>query len=331
MKIKKNDYVRIKPGTLLETGEEVQDWAGQVTEVYPAEATCLVILDAPSIDNLLDEYLLDCLAIGAEPFQYVFEEEELEPHPRRDTDEEVRRAIDRLVDRERELEKELGMTGEDEMDEDEFQKLKVHWTERFLQSEQYQKLSEAEQGDADFAVDTLMHYLYNYEGVLPKEWDAPSIKTVCLQWIPRKVSTDALFFEHFGGITIAFLQHLGEVGEIGNAATLISTVAKVKKLIPEVATDPANWGMAKSMMMGAKNAGVDLSSETAMDAYLHQLQQAQLQQAFKAPEQPAVNPYKHLGRNDKVTVRYPDGRVLTDVKFKKVMKDLQEGACELVK
>jgi hypothetical protein len=213
------------------------------------------------------------------------------------------------------------------MGEEEFQKLKVYWTERFLQSEQYQKLSEAEQADADFAVDTLMHYLYNYEGVLPNQWDAASITSVCLEWVPGKVSTEADFFEHFGDIAIAFLQHLGEVGEIGNAATLISAV---KKLIPERAANPANWGMAKSMMMGAQNAGVDMSREVAISDYLSQLRETQSQQAYTPHEQPSINPYKHLGRNDKVTVRYTDGRVLTDVKFKKVAKDLQVGACELV-
>lgn len=329
MSIKKKDYVRVKPGTQLETGEVVDNWAGEVREIYPEEATCLVMLDAPTIDSLSDEYILSCLEEGVEPFQYIFEIDELEPHPRRDTDEEVRRALDHLVDRELKLEKEHGITNE--MDEDEFETLKSTWVERFLQSAQYQELSEAEQVDTKFAVDSLMHYLYNYEDVLPGEWDVPSITQVCLEWIPAKVSTEADFFEHFGDITIAFLQHLDEIGEIDNAATLISAVKKIKKRIPERAADPANWGMAKSMMMGAQNAGVDLSSEAAINNYMMQLQRTQLQKAYNQPVSPAANPYKHLGRNDKVTVRYKDGRVLSEVKFKKVMKDLQEGACELVK
>jgi hypothetical protein len=107
MSIQIKDYVSVKPGTLLETGEVVQNWAGQVIEVYPGEGTCLVMLDAPSIDSLSDEYILDCLKEGAEPFQYVFGTEELAPHPRRETDEEALRAIDRLVDRERKLEKSM--------------------------------------------------------------------------------------------------------------------------------------------------------------------------------------------------------------------------------
>ena len=36
------------------------------------------------------------------------------------------------------------------------------------------------------------------------------------------------------------------------------------------------------------------------------------------------------GRNDKVTVQYPDGRVLKDVKFKKVEDDVKAGRCIVI-
>ena len=36
------------------------------------------------------------------------------------------------------------------------------------------------------------------------------------------------------------------------------------------------------------------------------------------------------GRNDKVTVQYPDGRVLKDVKYKKVEDDIHEGKCIVI-
>jgi preprotein translocase subunit SecA len=39
---------------------------------------------------------------------------------------------------------------------------------------------------------------------------------------------------------------------------------------------------------------------------------------------------KIAGRNDKVTVQYPDGRVLKDVKFKKVEDDINNGRCIVV-
>lgn len=54
----------------------------------------------------------------------------------------------------------------------------------------------------------------------------------------------------------------------------------------------------------------------------------------RKPLQPALHqasPFDKIGRNDKVTVKYKDGTLQTDVKFKKVEDDLKSGKCELVK
>jgi tetratricopeptide (TPR) repeat protein len=37
-----------------------------------------------------------------------------------------------------------------------------------------------------------------------------------------------------------------------------------------------------------------------------------------------------IGRNDKISVKYTDGRIVNDVKYKKVMQDLKSGICELI-
>lgn len=50
-------------------------------------------------------------------------------------------------------------------------------------------------------------------------------------------------------------------------------------------------------------------------------------------EEKVVPPRRKLpkiGRNEKITVKYTDGRILEDVKFKKVSKDLENGDCEIV-
>ena len=43
-----------------------------------------------------------------------------------------------------------------------------------------------------------------------------------------------------------------------------------------------------------------------------------------------VKSEKIAGRNDRVTVQYPDGRVLKDVKYKKVEEDIQSGRCIVI-
>ena len=42
------------------------------------------------------------------------------------------------------------------------------------------------------------------------------------------------------------------------------------------------------------------------------------------------NPYEGIGRNQKITVRYNDGRIIENIKFKKVQQDLEDGQCELI-
>ena len=56
-------------------------------------------------------------------------------------------------------------------------------------------------------------------------------------------------------------------------------------------------------------------------------------QTNRQPTQERVLPVKSekvAGRNDKVTVQYPDGRVLKDVKFKKVEEDVKNNKCIII-
>jgi len=61
-----------------------------------------------------------------------------------------------------------------------------------------------------------------------------------------------------------------------------------------------------------------------------------LQDGGSAPQQKTeekVMPVKSeriAGRNDKVTVQYPDGRVMKDVKYKKVEDDIAAGRCIVI-
>ena len=58
-------------------------------------------------------------------------------------------------------------------------------------------------------------------------------------------------------------------------------------------------------------------------------QPAQQSQQVEQKVMPAKSE-KMAGRNDKVTVQYPDGRVLKDVKYKKVEEDVKSGRCIVI-
>jgi len=105
-------------------------------------------------------------------------------------------------------------------------------------------------------------------------------------------------------------------------------VEPVKDRIPVEAAKESNWGPAKSYMMKAKAQGYDLSSEEEVEAFMRRQQMEAL--AHQPTTRPPKDPFKGIGRNQKITVQYEDGTIKADIKFKKVEKDLRAGRCEIV-
>lgn len=125
---KKGDFVKVRSNTELVSGEIVNDWAGEITEVYRGEKTALVTLDATTINSLDDAYLEACIEEGAEPFEYIFGYEELEKSIRRDTDTEQMAALDGLASRMIKLEGDEEAIYFEQSDK---------WIKAFTQSNQY--------------------------------------------------------------------------------------------------------------------------------------------------------------------------------------------------
>lgn len=74
--------------------------------------------------------------------------------------------------------------------------------------------------------------------------------------------------------------------------------------------------------------GVEFSDKEQLDQYLLDYNQKIMYPSMNNSS--ITNDYKDIGRNQKISVKYPDGKVIEDVKFKKVQKDLIAGKCELV-
>jgi hypothetical protein len=77
-----------------------------------------------------------------------------------------------------------------------------------------------------------MDYTYNYGGVLPDKWTSGIVEEVCLDIIPRKISSEPELFENNGDVLILFLQFLGEQKYITRHEQLIKTVNKTLKILP---------------------------------------------------------------------------------------------------
>jgi hypothetical protein len=317
MSFKVGDFVKIKEGTLTESGKPMSNWAGKIVEMHPE--LCAIELDALTLDSLDDDYLLETLEEGSDATQYIFEYGDLIPSPeRRDTETALQNAVKIIENR---LE-ELDDAEEGECLDNEY------WIGEFLESEFHDALTDEQKESAGFTISTFMDYTANYEGAYPEDWKPQDVTNACLNWIPKKVTAEIKFFNHYGDVVIAFLKFLDNKQYIQNAKTLQKAIAEIKHKIPVIANNPKNWGIAKSMMMGAEQSGYDINNKQDLDKYMNEYTHQTLSNI--AMKQPRENPYKHIGRNDKVSVKYIDGKTEENVKFKKVEQDLIDKKCELI-
>ena len=323
---KRGDFVRVKPGTRLDTGEIVDNWGGEVFHVNKDDGVCGISLDAPSLDALSDDYLRYAMKQGEEAVEYFFAPEVLEHATARSTDDEIIAAIDRLVDREVEIER---------VEEEQSKAQYEAWKSAFRESPIYEQLANVETINIDMALNTFLEYMHRYEDARPWNWAPNHVKEVCLHWAPAKITADPEDFKDYGTVVMAFLSFLGQAGHISHADELIQAVEQVKDRIPIEAAKEINWGPAKSIMMSAKAQGYDLSSEEAIKDFIRQQQMQAPMQQQPMQQHPYTEPpedlFKGIGRNQKITVQYEDGTTKADIKFKKVEKDLRAGRCELIK
>lgn len=106
---------------------------------------------------------------------------------------------------------------------------------------------------------TVAELIYNYELLSPEKWDESSLEQICTNVYPSKVSADQEHFREVVPVLSAFFTFLDDRGELENAASLAAHVEHLEDMIVEQASDPANWGMAKSMLMdAADDAGTHL-------------------------------------------------------------------------
>jgi len=321
---RRGDFILVKPNTTLESGEIVNDWAGEVQQIFVQEKTCLVAFDTQTIQSLSEAFLIDGLSTGAELFEYVFNFNDLELAERRDTDQQLENALSELVSRVIDLEKSQGHISE---------QLNKQWSKEFLESDFFNVQNKNQQEHSDFVISLFMEFMYNYEGVMPNGWTPENVEEVCLYTIPRKVVADDETFALFGDVLVQFFKFLGDQNYITNADALVTKVEKIKGKILTHSKDPSLHGMTKSLLNGqGKNLFLDEDGALDMKALVAQLESSIQNKELEKPKSRPLreNPFKGIGRNQKITVKYEDGRIVENIKFKKVEMDLRNGDCTLV-
>ncbi len=324
-------YVKVNEGMVIETGETVNNWAGKITEINPEHDTVEITFDAETLNSISDTYLIECDEKGYDHYTYRFGRSDLTPIERRDTEEEYHAAAKAYDLRFAQLTGDMASVEDSMRDE---------WFRLFSKSPFFEQLNETQKENTDFAIEVFINYLEGYLGLGLYDCTPEDAKEMCLDILPRKVSADDEFFGSVASLLAVFFEFLEENGHIpaGNGKAISDTLKGMDKETLAASKDPSNWGMAKSMVMSAQEQGFDLTDEDDKNRFMQMQQLNALNRAASQKRQslfasqPYVNedPYKDFGRNTKVSVRYPGGKVRERVSFKRVEKDLRAGKCELI-
>lgn len=122
----------------------------------------------------------------------------------------------------------------------------------FTESRQFEGLTRHQQREAEFVIENVGEFLAAYEGVPIDDPDSQSLDFVCTRLYPAKVSAEP---DHFGAVApviAAFLRFLDDRGYLDDGEALAAHVEDLEDEIVEAATDPANWGMAKSLVISGE-------------------------------------------------------------------------------
>jgi hypothetical protein len=114
----------------------------------------------------------------------------------------------------------------------------------------------------------MMEYAINYPGVTPSEMSPDDFNEVVFELFPRKVSTEPESAPAIVAELRAFWSFLQRQYGLANAKPILASLtdASVRRLERELA-NPANFGMAKSLIMRGMQAGFDMTTQKGIDEF----------------------------------------------------------------
>lgn len=143
-------------------------------------------------------------------------------------------------------------------------------------------------------VDFIMRNGLRIEGVTPAQMTPAIFGGLLYNFLPKKYSCPASAAPQIVAELRAFWTFAGRQFRLDNASPCLVMLdgSAVDRLHAKLA-DPKNYGMAKSFMMRAVNAGVDMSSESAIKSWLAQdalssALQPDAHESFGGYEQPDI-------------------------------------------
>jgi hypothetical protein len=107
----------------------------------------------------------------------------------------------------------------------------------------------------------------DYVGLDARKLHLDDVRSVLYKWLPGKMSAGPEFFAPIPIALEAFFHFLHERGLLPRPEPFLALAREARDRLPELAADPANWGMAKTMAMQGIAEGFDLSDPEQMQRW----------------------------------------------------------------
>ncbi|WP_163835999.1 hypothetical protein [Spartinivicinus ruber] len=178
--------------------------------------------------------------------------------------------------------KELDKFADDDEDiNDDLQDYAEEITKEFLQSPEGEAL-QGKDNDPGYWCCQFIFFGYQYIGTTLPRMSVAEADEIVTDIFPRKISLSAP--EDATEVIpelIAFWHYLGRVYKLSNKNKIIQLLEDLQADYLSIMNDPSRFGMAKQFMMGAQQAGYDISDKDSLNQYMQEYNQSMmLQRAF---------------------------------------------------
>lgn len=164
----------------------------------------------------------------------------------------------------------------------------------FEKSKFYKNLSREEKKNSPFILTAFGEMMYGYHGRMPEQWKMRHVIDCCINIMPRKIADDTSFFETVIPVLTAFFNFAAIKDLIPRASLIAEELPEFKEELMAVVTDPDSWGVGKSLIMEAQEAGVDLEDEEAFRRFVEKKNEGLVEQ----DDMPGFFHGEKVGRND---------------------------------
>ena len=107
----------------------------------------------------------------------------------------------------------------------------------------------------------------------PLRFSPVMAEVFCLDWAPRKIGADEEAFTLLPDVLAAWIRFAGRRRDISEKAISesVETAYSCGAEMIDLATDPRNWGPAKTMALAIANRGIEITDQAALDDFMDEV------------------------------------------------------------